>query len=99
MPGCVYDARNRSCDRLTPGPGPGPGPRPRLQTAVIHCASGRARYTRCTVPGQLVNAVILRVVSAARCDQGRSWGMDIGGLWVDRGCRADFRVTFQTGRF
>ena len=30
--------------------------------------------------------------SDARCTQGYSWGFDQRGIWVDRGCRADFMV-------
>ena len=30
--------------------------------------------------------------SGSACIQGRSWGFDRGGIWVDHGCRADFRV-------
>jgi Protein of unknown function (DUF3011) len=30
--------------------------------------------------------------SKARCTEGSSWGYDRGGVWVDHGCRADFRL-------
>jgi hypothetical protein len=30
--------------------------------------------------------------SSARCTEGYSWGYDRRGIWVDRGCRADFRI-------
>jgi hypothetical protein len=30
--------------------------------------------------------------SKARCTEGSSWGYDRNGVWVDHGCRADFRI-------
>jgi hypothetical protein len=36
--------------------------------------------------------------SQSPCNQGYSWGFDRGGIWVDRGCRADFLVSaYQYG--
>jgi hypothetical protein len=35
---------------------------------------------------------LVRQRSDAACIQGRTWGIDRGGVWVDRGCRADFAV-------
>ena len=31
-------------------------------------------------------------ISSARCTEGYSWGFDRHGVWVDHGCRADFRL-------
>jgi DUF3011 family protein len=31
--------------------------------------------------------------SESACQEGYSWGLDGGGIWVDYGCRADFTVT------
>src|SRR5262249_2074903 len=33
-----------------------------------------------------------REISDSACVQGKGWGIDTRGLWVDRGCRAYFRV-------
>jgi hypothetical protein len=35
---------------------------------------------------------LVRKRSDASCDFGRSWGYDRHGIWVDRGCRADFEI-------
>jgi hypothetical protein len=35
---------------------------------------------------------LLRQRSDADCRQGSTWGYDRRGIWVDRGCRADFEV-------
>jgi hypothetical protein len=33
------------------------------------------------------------------CRQGRGWGYDNGGIWVDRGCRADFSYGRDNGNW
>jgi len=35
---------------------------------------------------------LFKQVSDARCEEGRSWGYDQRGIWVDHGCRADFQT-------
>jgi len=35
---------------------------------------------------------LVRQLSDARCESGRSWGTDRGGIWVSQGCRAQFAV-------
>jgi hypothetical protein len=35
---------------------------------------------------------IQRKLSDSPCIQGSTWGWDRQGIWVDRGCRADFLV-------
>ena len=35
---------------------------------------------------------MVRQVSGSPCEQGRTWGIDRQGIWVDRGCRADFQL-------
>jgi len=32
------------------------------------------------------------VVPGLRCRQGIEWGFDAGGIWVEKGCRAEFEV-------
>ena len=71
-------------------PGPGPGfvpPRGRIVT----CSSNDGRRNWCDV-GRNRNIQIARQISGTPCVQGSTWGLDRRGLWVDRGCRADFRV-------
>jgi hypothetical protein len=58
---------------------------------TIQCSSEGGRYRYCRVDTD--NEVRLeRRLSGARCNQGESWGYDRRGVWVDRGCRAEFRV-------
>jgi Protein of unknown function (DUF3011) len=35
---------------------------------------------------------LVRQRSDTDCILGRTWGYDPRGIWVDRGCRADFEV-------
>jgi hypothetical protein len=57
----------------------------------VRCESRDHRYTYC--PVQTYGDVTLRNErSHEACFYGRSWGYDHRGIWVDRGCRADFAV-------
>lgn len=33
---------------------------------------------------------LVRQLSGSPCEEGRSWGWDRNGIWVDKGCRAEF---------
>lgn len=58
---------------------------------TVYCESGDMRRHWCSEGiGRRVR--LLRQRSKARCVQGRTWGVDRNGIWVDRGCRADFEV-------
>ncbi len=58
---------------------------------VVRCESDRERYRRCDV--RVNRGVDLgRQLSSTRCVEGNNWGWDRNGIWVDRGCRAEFRV-------
>jgi hypothetical protein len=59
---------------------------------VIRCESEKNRRRRCDAGFAVGRAVVERQLSDVRCDKGNSWGTDNRGVWVDRGCRADFRV-------
>ena len=55
---------------------------------VIRCGSDDGRFSRCQVPWR--DAEIIRQESNSPCTRGETWGVDRGGLWVDRGCRGQF---------
>jgi hypothetical protein len=58
---------------------------------IITCSSNDGRRNWCSVrPGADVR--LSRQISGSPCDRGRTWGVDQRGIWVDRGCRADFSV-------
>jgi hypothetical protein len=59
------------------------------QEGRLTCASNNGRYRYCRADTQ--NRVqLVRQMSGSRCNQGYSWGFDYRGIWVDRGCRAEF---------
>lgn len=58
---------------------------------TISCESRRGRYRFC--PADTDNRVELRrQYSGTPCVLWRNWGYDYRGVWVDNGCRAEFRV-------
>lgn len=62
------------------------------QARVLRCESHDDRPNFCRVPGGVREADVRRRLSDADCDFGYSWGFRRDGVWVDRGCRADFLV-------
>lgn len=58
---------------------------------IVVCASGDYRFQRCAFP---VNGRVelVRQLSQSNCQFNRSWGYDRDGIWVNRGCRAEFAV-------
>jgi hypothetical protein len=75
----------------TRGPGPGPGPYPPRPPAgvVISCSSNNMNRNFC--PANTSRGVQLtKQRSGSPCIQNQTWGFDRRGIWVDRGCRADF---------
>jgi hypothetical protein len=57
----------------------------------ITCASDDMRRHYCRIDTQ-GRARMVNQRSGSPCIQGQTWGYDNGGIWVDRGCRADFVV-------
>jgi len=58
----------------------------------IYCASDDMNRTWCPVDSRF-GVRLARQRSEAPCVQGQTWGYGKRGIWVDRGCRADFRIT------
>lgn len=57
----------------------------------ITCMSDGGRYNYCSI--RTDNYVRLeRQISRTRCAQFSNWGYDRNGVWVDRGCSAEFSV-------
>ncbi|KAA2286141.1 DUF3011 domain-containing protein [Arenimonas fontis] len=59
---------------------------------VVRCESVEHRPRFCRVPGGVRGVRVERRLSKAGCDYGYSWGFLRDGIWVERGCRADFLV-------
>ncbi|MCU1222707.1 MAG: hypothetical protein JWQ42_800 [Edaphobacter sp.] len=60
------------------------------QGQVITCSSDNGRRNYCQVSGDLRRINLTRQISGSPCVQNQTWGVDNRGLWVDRGCRAEF---------
>lgn len=59
---------------------------------TIRCESGRfgkQRYCPAETDGRVR---LVREYSRGRCVEWRTWGFDRRGVWVDNGCKAEFRV-------
>ena len=62
---------------------------------TITCESRGFDVTRCNV-GVRGGVRLVRKLSSAGCERGRSWGYDDRGVWVSRGCRAQFALGVRT---
>ncbi|MFO1435788.1 MAG: DUF3011 domain-containing protein [Gammaproteobacteria bacterium] len=58
-------------------------------TNTITCSSDDGEYHRCEANTQ-GKVKLLRRLSWVSCEQGKSWGFDPRGIWVDQGCSAEF---------
>jgi len=60
----------------------------------VPCSSddGRRNYCRANTRA---GVALEKQTSGAACQQGYSWDFDEGGIWVDHGCRAYFRVEYE----
>ncbi|WP_300618612.1 DUF3011 domain-containing protein [Dokdonella sp.] len=79
------------------GPGPGQGgwrPGPGWdQDIVVRCGSPRFNYNMCQVDtGRGSRVTLRRQLSDTRCVEGRNWGWNRAGVWVDQGCSGEFVV-------
>jgi hypothetical protein len=60
---------------------------------VLQCASNDGRYNFCPVSANTIREVrIERQLSKTPCRQNENWGFRNDGVWVNSGCRAEFRV-------
>ncbi len=53
------------------------------------CESVDRKYRHCRADTR-GGVRLVRQLSESRCREGRSWGVDRNGVWVDDGCRAEF---------
>jgi hypothetical protein len=57
----------------------------------VTCSSNDGRHEVCEADTR-GGVRMIRQLSGSACEQGRTWGYDRRGIWVDRGCRAEFEV-------
>jgi Protein of unknown function (DUF3011) len=100
--GCegIFRVQRRWAGGPPPGPGPGPGPGGPWQPGTgwdasinVRCASGGYNYNMCQVDtGRGSRVYVSRQISKTPCVEGRTWGWNRAGVWVDGGCEAIFTV-------
>ncbi len=67
-----------------------PAPQVHASQGLMRCESTGYRYNFCNANTQ-GRVVLLRELSTGNlCRQGRGWGYDGNGIWVDHGCRGEF---------
>ena len=67
------------------------GPLPARAADTIRCESYNMSYQFCRVNTD--NRVeLVRQISSTECRENRNWGYERNGVWVNRGCGAEFRV-------
>jgi CxxC motif-containing protein len=69
----------------------GPGPPAYAPPQLVTCSSNNGKRNWCNI-GNSRDVQLVRQISGSPCVRGSTWGIDQRGLWVDNGCRADFRV-------
>jgi len=60
---------------------------------TITCESQNNRRNYCPIADPRSNVDLVRQLGSAECVRGKTWGNDGQGIWVEGGCRAQFRVT------
>ena len=65
------------------------------ETRTVTCDSHDFKRQRCDVENKGVR--FKQQLSASSCREGRDWGYDKRGIWVDNGCEAQFEVTKDSG--
>ena len=66
----------------------------RGESENLVCASGGYRFNSCYPqnPGRITHVELVSQHSRTSCVEGDTWGWDYSRIWVDKGCRAEFRV-------
>jgi hypothetical protein len=64
-----------------------------VSAQTITCESQNHHRNYCPINNSSSNVEMVQQLSQATCTRGSTWGNDGRGIWVDRGCRAAFRVS------
>ncbi len=64
-------------------------------TKSIRCESDDMNYRFCPAGGNVRTVRLVRQLSGTACSETRTWGWKADGVWVDKGCRAEFEVTVR----
>lgn len=63
----------------------------------VRCESHGMRHAYCAT-GRHGSVKVLETFGAWPCTEGRSWGVETEGIWVDSGCKARFWVDADGGK-
>jgi hypothetical protein len=69
---------------------------PQRPMPLLRCESRNNRRSYCAADTR-GGVTLARQLGQAQCVQGRSWGFDTRGIWVEAGCRAEFRINAYNG--
>jgi ketosteroid isomerase-like protein len=67
----------------------------RAVTQTLRCESNDEGYKFCAADGSVRRARMVRQVSGSPCTETKTWGWKSDGVWVDKGCRAEFEVVMR----
>lgn len=70
------------------------GGREAARTVRCESADNRSRFCQANTRG---GVRLVRQISRTPCIEGRTWGVQRGGIWVDQGCRGEFEVGTRRG--
>lgn len=90
--GCQAEFEVRSSANPPPRPAPVAG----ANTRRILCGTSSGAQVECKTNGEATNVVLIRDLGGrSQCRQGFNWGFTDSLIWANRGCRAEFEVTYQ----
>jgi hypothetical protein len=69
------------------------------RTITVVCESRDGRRHRCAADTLGQVTLGRQLTRKANCVEGRTWGYDSKGIWVDRGCRAEFLIADNGGTY
>jgi hypothetical protein len=65
-------------------------------TRRIACGSTGGAQVECKTNGEATKVVLIRDLGGrSQCRQGFNWGFTDAFIWANRGCRAEFEITYQ----
>jgi len=70
---------------------------PAVASENVSCFSNGGRYNYCSARTDS-RVRLVRQISHTKCRQYDNWGYDRNGVWVDRGCSAEFEVGHDSYR-
>ncbi len=63
-----------------------------VSASTVTCESTNGKRKQCNISGD-GSVSLQKQLSKARCVEDDTWGRNMQGIWVDRGCRGQFKFT------